>query len=312
MNTTRTVLGIAAGISVAASAAGSGPLNTRIVPADAKAVVHLDLEAAVESHIGRFILENSEKFDLDQLEQVEQQFGLNPIEDIYDVTIYTMGNEDGVLVATVSDRIEQALETVADMLGDDRFRTRSIDGTRVYVIDTEDGTVYAYVEPTGRRRSVVLSKDADLLMFAVALVGGEGESLRDSDSPLAGATPADGAFLFLATMDPDRFGRGRLGSELLREVSLIVAQVGEDDGEAFAEASIDMNSSEDAARAATLGKGLVAAGQFIARNEDKPAAVRDARMKFLSALVFEADDERVGVAFRYNVEDFVRLLENAR
>ncbi len=312
MNTTRRALGIAAGIGVAASAAWSGPLNTRIVPSDAKAVVHLDLEAALESGIGRFILEHPEHFDLSQIEQVEQQLGLNPMEDIYDVTIYTMGNEDGVLVATVSDAIEQALEAVADMLGDDRFRTRSIDGTRVYVIDTEDETVYAYVEPTGRQRTVVLSKDADLLMFAVALVGGEGESLRDSDSPLAGASPADGVFLFLATTDPDRFGRGRLGSKLLGEVSLIIAQAGEDDGEAFAQASINMNSPEGAARAATMGRGLVALGQFIAQNEDKPAAVRDARMKFLSALVFEADDERVRVAFRYNVEDFVRLLENAR
>ena len=83
------VAGGVAGIWLGTSTALAGPINLKHVPADARTVIHVDVEAATGSIIGQFILEHGGELGIEQLDhiiKVEQEMGLDPLEDISDAT----------------------------------------------------------------------------------------------------------------------------------------------------------------------------------------------------------------------------------
>lgn len=304
---------LAAGVVISAGTALAGPLNTRHVPADASTIVHIDIEAAVGSTIGQFIIANGGEMGIEQLseiQKIEEEIGLNPLEDVFDLTIILDGKDIEVIVATTNSTIDDALEAIQKKFGES-FETERVGGHELIAIREGGDPMFVYVESSGKRRTVVAGRDAERVASIVSLTEGDGKSLRGSDSPLAGAKPADGSILFVASLDTDEIGENSPASTILGEASAIFIQGGEDDGEAFAKVSLAIGD-ENANKVAQMAAGLVAMGQLLAQNDGASDEVGDARVELLSAIEFGADDGNVEVSFRYDVEKFLGLLQEVR
>jgi hypothetical protein len=94
-------------VLVAEAAAPAGqttPLDRGWVSARAEWVVHVDAEAWNASTIGRFIMDHAEEFDLDldELEDFEEETGLDPLTDLLGVTAYGWGSGDTEQVVVVA------------------------------------------------------------------------------------------------------------------------------------------------------------------------------------------------------------------
>ena len=310
------VAGGVAGLWLGTSTALAGPINLKHVPADARTVIHVDVEAATGSIIGQFILEHGGELGIKQLEQIkmiEQEIGLNPLEDIFDVTVVFVvedADEIDVFIVTASGAVDDALEAIKEKIGDG-FETERVGGYDVIAIRGGGDPMFLWVESSGRRRTIVAGRDAQRVAEVVSLTKGDGESLADSDSVLADVEAQKGAIVFAATLDASEIAKHSLASKLLSEASAVVVQVGEDDGEAFAQVALGIESDK-VGRFVTMAAGLVAFGQLIAENEDVATDIKSARVELLSAIQFSSYNGNVQVSFRYDVEKFIGLLQEAR
>ena len=69
--------------------ASAGSLKKNWVSAKAQWVAHIDMDAARESSIGKFLIEHRDELDIDC--GAMEEMGINPIEDIYSVTLSGAG-----------------------------------------------------------------------------------------------------------------------------------------------------------------------------------------------------------------------------
>ena len=310
------VTGGVAGIWLGTSTALAGPINLKHVPADARTVIHVDVEAATGSIIGQFILEHGGELGIKQLEQIkmiEQEIGLNPLEDIFDMTVVFVvddADEIDVFIVTASGAVDDALEAIKEKIGDG-IETERVGGYDVIAIRGGGDPMFLWVESSGRRRTIVAGRDAQRVAEVVSLTKGDGESLADSDSALADVEAQSGAIVFAATLDASDIAKHSLVSKLLGETSAVFVQVGEDDGKAFAQVTLGVGTDK-AELVAQMATGLVAGGRLIAGHEDVASEIKDARIELLSAIQFSSDNGNVQVSFRYDVEKFIRLLQEAR
>ena len=296
-----------------AGAAMAGPLNPSHLPAGAAIVIHVDLEAATASRLGQYVLDNGDELDLEPLERVDEigrETGLDPRKDIFDITVMLDEQEEPIIVATTSEAVDDALESARAELGD-RYSTRRLGDHQVSVLGVDDEPVLVYVTSEGARRTVVAGKNADRVSEAIAVIAGDRPSLRDGDSPLAGAKPRKGAIIFVAISDASEIAKTTPASAVFRESLDLRAQLGEAGGRVFALASASV-ADEKAELVAQTATGLVALGTLIATSEDTDQAVRDARVSLLSALKFSATDAGVQMSFDYDADEFIKLLEDAR
>ena len=104
---------------VLTATATASPLKKDRVAADANWLIHVDVERLLNSTIGRFLLEHAEELDidLDDLDKMKREVGVDPRTDLKGVTLYGTGDEpgeDAIIVAVTTDRVDEAIERLLD------------------------------------------------------------------------------------------------------------------------------------------------------------------------------------------------------
>jgi len=299
-----------------ASSAAAGPLERRHVPADCAMLVHVDLEALHDSHIGAFLKEH--RHGIEDLEQLEQEIGLDPFEDVLDVTMYALAggsveHRDGVVViATLTEDLEHVISMLEEHADEVGYRVRERNGRAVHSFKAEGDRAYGVIEEVrdGRHRLVV-SQDSDALNLALDVISGEVESLRDSGSVLAGFRPRAGAIVYAAVADVDALpiNDREIRSRFLAKAEGAYFQLGEDDDETFAMLQVSTHKEEDAILLAQTGQGLVALGALVNSSDDVGEDVRLARARLLNGIRFEAEDNRIRLSLRFDTDDLHDMIE---
>jgi hypothetical protein len=306
-----------AGVVVVASSAAGGPLNRRHVPADCSMLVHVDVEALQSSHIGAFLKEHRAEIN-DDLDDFQRETGLDPFEDVFDITVYVLsgGNlehGDGVVVlATLDNDLQGLIEKLEDHAEELGYRTRERDGRTVHSFKPEGDRVYAMVqEARGGRHQLMLSPDSDALELAADVIDGEGRSLRESDSVLANFRPEDGAIVYasIGNIDALPVDDEEIRSKFLSKAEGAFFQLGEDDDEVFATLQVSTHKEEDAILLSQIGQGLIAAGALVNSADDVDEEVRLSRARLLNGVRFRSDDNRIRLSLRYDVDDLRDIME---
>jgi hypothetical protein len=62
------------------------PLNPGWVAADARWMIHVDVESLKASTVGQFVLAHPEQFDLEDLDDFEEEVGLSLLDDVMSIT----------------------------------------------------------------------------------------------------------------------------------------------------------------------------------------------------------------------------------
>lgn len=286
------------GTSVAALA---GPLDSDLVPASAKWVLHVDVEAVAHSTIGKMLHQG---LDLEEAFAEMKEMGIDPLEDVYSVTAYGWGeiNEHNmVLVVLASESINDVIQAKAHEAGIEG----EVDG---------DWTFYSGAEHGEEHAIGVHADDDDVRIFIAANRQGVEKAARGRDgddrAEVIGRGPRRGAMIFAAARDlagvVPEWGGQMPHSQLVSSTDAILIEIGERDdkirGRLHATCA-DTQTSEDVVE---LLQGTLALGRMMARDNEDLAPLA----QLASALTIESEQSVVKIEIELPTEMLMSAMES--
>jgi hypothetical protein len=258
-------------VAAAASVASAEPLDLGRVPAKAVWMMHADMDAARESTVVKRMVERAMKKH-PQLETMlgmgSKMMGMDPRKDLHDVTVYGLDTDKKNAVMVVhADANREFLEKMVE-------KARDHETTK-----HRDYTLHQWTHKGWKGRAgetvvgaffkddvMVFARSADRVEMALDVLDGKVESV-DGDSPLAGRTRPGSILVGRAVaIDPDT------KCPVLKQGRGYRVAMGENEGESFYRARLEMDSEEAARQAEAVTEGFVALGKL--RFGDEPQVMK--------------------------------------
>ena len=292
--------------------ATAGELNPDHVAAEARWLVHIDVQAAARSTF-RSQLEQliGDEIELDEIEELgafPNIAGLKPWEDIRSLTFYSASPspEDAVALVHTSPAVETALGDLRGMPG---YRSIKATGGTLHAWEDDHEAWFAYVHYVGEDdRLVFFSDDEQRLLASLDVVLGKRPSLADSSDKAIHALPRKGSIVFVAmTMIEGMDGWvPHDASAVVQLVHGFSFDIGERGGNVEANLTIETREPEDATNVGQILQGIVALGSLVG-NE---APGHEPLQRLVQSVSFQTAGNRVSLDFSYPTRDLVDLLHD--
>lgn len=269
--------------------ARGGP-DFRHVDAQAAWVMHVDVQAAMASKMGRMMMDAMPAAQRNAIFGAAEEMGFDLTRDLRHVTLYGATMQDGpdVIITVASPAIENVLAAVQREVPD--YQTTTIDGYECHTF----GPACVSIRPYGGDRIVVATRSTQRLVEALQVMDGKRANLTSIESPARSIETRPGAFMITHLMRMDALPGGDTGpaSIVAQKSDGASIQIGERDDKAFMSMRVVAKSDLEAQDISGFGQGLLALGRM--------AAEDDARLKPLLPILR---------AFRINVDAKVVTLE---
>ncbi len=287
-------------------------LDPSRVPADARWLVHVDLAAALQSELfaGLQELESDLDFNGEDWDEIRNELGIDPREDLHSVTIFgvTDDPEEAVIQIDTTVRAEQALDALKLHL-----QATAINGAgaQLYRWQDPDGgdTMYSHLAKRkgSNDRLLMVSSVQAALAESVRVLRGEAPSMADSGSHSLG-TPRPGAFVFVSASEilSELLAR-EADSHVARFVQAAEVQIGENGGNTFAHIAVKTGNRSEAQQIAQVLQGALALAGLVGQQEPELAAA----LPMLSSIQFKAEGERLTLHFERPTGELLEFLESA-
>ncbi len=268
---TATTILLAAGWAGSAPAY-AGPLKITWVGADAKWIIHVDIEGFTGSTIGSGLLESADDFgiDLGDFDDLKDEIGLDPRTDLMSVTAYGSKEiaEDAVVIAVTNAEADGALArlTASD---DIQSEVIKLEGFDVHLISDGPKQHYIHLRTADRadRRIVVLSERESVMADALRVLEGRAPSQATARMPILAIKPKAGSIVFVAVNEIDLLPEIEPASEVLRLCERFTIDVGEADGTLNGSANLSAGSEQKANDIAAVVRGMLALARLLANGE---------------------------------------------
>lgn len=273
--------------------AAAGPLNPGLVARDATLVVHLDVEAGAGSAVGRFLLQDQAQVRL-ALAEAKAELGLDPSTDLKGLTVYSTREDahEGVVIVVATPAVDALIEGLRT---DERYEQIDEDGLVIHRW-TEQGQVhYATVRRAGAgdQRLVFIARAQEDLRAGLRVADGEAPSMAGPEAP----EPAAGSILFVRALRlPSHLKRDKGASAFLRKVEGMIVDVGERQGELFADVTLTASTTEDADTLVQAARGLLAMGRLMAMHEEGASDLN----RVLDSLRLSIEGKRLTATWRFD------------
>ncbi len=312
----RQIIVLLAVVGLLAFAADAEPFRHQRVPADAKWVMHLDLQAMVHSDVGRQVLEQMRQRGLEEkIEAFKSLYGLNPLTDFRSMTLFGTAYEPQNAVAvvqmgTTTGKLKQMVRLARDyQLHHHRdYEIHSWMETRgphkghrkfcgVWPDDMLDQTLLVIAD---RKQQVADTLDR---------LEGRGNDLSDTDSTVLTNRPSQGCFLFivadeleLATMKDPR-------SLMLQNARTVVVELGEAAERVYAIVTLEAPDAERANKLYQFMQGPLAMVQLAGPG---PNGTMPPISKLAQAVTVELEENTIHAGFDYPSNAFYELLKQMK
>ncbi|HWB19677.1 MAG TPA: hypothetical protein VG711_05200 [Phycisphaerales bacterium] len=317
---TRNVLMSGATIAVTGLMFGTncqaGPLKKGHVAPDSTWVVHVDVEAGLKSQLGQWVQAHEKELDLDldDIDELKQQVGIDLRKDLKDFTAYGIGNphedHDAVIVATTTSAIDDAITALKGQMVD-AFSTVNAGGYSLESVKNDDEELFYYIKPGTQtdERIVVLGHDMERVVKGVALV--EGRAAKAEQSAALSKSPRAGSVLFVsATGLPwfdDEDGDEDAHAKIVQRSKGLVIDCGENSGQVFMEGTMLTATPEDAQDMKAMADGLLALGRMAMREDEDMKSLMD----IARTVKIDVQGNGVRVVFEKPTSEITNLLEQA-
>ncbi len=295
-------------LAIAGHAVRSEPYNPKQVPADAKWVIHLDIDAAQQSTLGKIVrdhLQGDPEFAR-KSKEFETFTGTRLLEDIHAVLLFGRDFEGPKSVLVIHAKLDanllrQNLRTIkpdfaSKFHGDHEVMTWAGDnGVPVFA---------CFHSPT----ATVISQSFDEMTASLDVLDGKSSGLK-ADSLMAGKS-ALGTFLFVASDRlQDLAKRNKDISPITRSADAGAITFGETDRQLFLHGMLVSSSNELAKQTRMALDGLrmfvvMAANDKNKAVDSKTAAIAD----MLRNATVDVKDRMVNVEIKLNVNAILQLL----
>lgn len=250
-----------------AGLAHAGPLDQSIVPAGAPWVIHVDVEAAVASKVGSFVLQNKEAFDLEGLDSLKV-FGIDLSRDLLSVTLFAPGDDesefdDGVVAALTTPAIDGLWNHLKT---EPHAKSMTIEGVEMLSWDDHGERKYGIVTPSAdaKTRLALISAEWENLVAAVKGRGGQ--------PPRSIANPGKGSIIFFETrrLPDDMIEEGDDNTRaIFSRMNSAWVDLGEADARVHFRGQVDFKDPKAAGEMRDVLQGLVSFVRIVAPgNED--------------------------------------------
>ncbi|MDX2132908.1 MAG: hypothetical protein SFY69_12730 [Planctomycetota bacterium] len=160
-------------VAGSAWAALAGPVERSIIDAEARWVVHLDLEAAMRSEPGKVLLELARDGRVPARDRFVREMGFDPFAEGRGLTVYgrSFDEDGGVAILTASAEADRARASMhAAGLGE--HATQAVGSVEVHSWSHDDERLYAAVVPGGRpdERRVLFTGSMDAMRRALRVI----------------------------------------------------------------------------------------------------------------------------------------------
>ena len=280
------------------------PLDERQVAADARWLLHVDLDALRESGASAFLVTQwlQARPIQNHLDGIREAIGLDVTKDLHGITLYgeKLVPDRGAVVARASldpSRVMAFLARQSD------YEKQEIGGHEVLSwVERRGGekhTVFgAMLGPEG----MVFSRDVDDLAAALAVLDGKAASLADSESPLKGPAPVGAVVLVRACGLSE--AQLPLKSPILRLSEILSLAAGEEvDGAAFVEVRLTAASEKHVAEFHDVAVGLVALARLMRDNDEDV-------LRLLDAVAIRTEDRTVVARWSGQWIDVIKAVGN--
>ncbi len=306
------VLGVAGGLAGTAAVALAGPLNKAWVPKDAKWVVHVDVETAMGSTVGKCVVEHQKDLDLEPLNQFNKYTGLDAFKDIKGITLYSQSIEadGGVVVAVGTAKIEECVNRLAAQ-----------DKTMHKVVEKDGRVVYRWsergVEKFGSLRTVgesdrmlIVCGTQPELDLAIAVVEGKTDTAEKIAEGSLAVKPRTGSMVFVAVRGLDESGTGAAtkGPKMLRTAREFNADIGEDSEGMYGDMKLKAATAKDAKTTADYLQGMLAFGKMIVGGDPETKQLSE----MMDSVSFAAHENELTAKFRVKREQLTALVEEVK
>jgi hypothetical protein len=298
------LLPLAAALALATLApqSAASELKREWISPDAQLVLHFDIEGFQRTTIWKLLLEHKDDFEFDELDEIRDEFGIDPFVDLKSITAYSTedDNEDGVALVVATANIENALVRLRK---EKDYSLLMVDGLELHVW-TEDGEEdgVAYIHDIGNgERVVVLSDSQARTIEAARIVRGEAPNHLNAGADRLPITPAFGSFFYLTTASLPGLDDLPPASRIAGLTKNIHVDVGETNGSLNASIAVMTGAPEDAVQASKMIEGFKAIGYFAA--QDLGVA------NLLEAIRVDTRGSEILITFSYNVRNLVEEIK---
>ena len=254
------VLALVLGLSAATQAA---PLDLKQVPAGAKWLVHVDVDAVRESKVVQNAWREGMKLHPEcaqHLQKVHDELGIDLTKDVHGLTFYgtEVGKHTGVLIANVKVDEQKLLEKASHATDHQTTKYGSLDLHSWTDKGHGHGKPHAAAGTIYKPEYLVFSSSLDELKAAVDVLDGKSAAVA-SDSPLAGAVgPGTTVLARSASLAQAELP---CKSPLAKQVESLQLSTGENEGKSFFDLKVLMANPEVVQQSKTIvegGKALAA------------------------------------------------------
>ena len=286
-------------------------LDKRVVSSDARWLVHVDVQAAVGSMLFQLIREHhemQEDFDLDELDEFREEFGLDPFKDVLSVTVWGTGKSEreAVVIVETTAAIDNLLPRLSEV---DHYRPIQVGTYAVHSFGEEDDDeqVFAYLHEArgSARRTVVLAHDREMLVRGIDTLVGHAPNLAQATNPVLRVSPQPGSFVLLAADGISELAHMDPTSQIAKLAQGVVFELGEQNEAVFASLTIQAEDEAKARQITDVLRGVVALASLVTASHDVPPGLAD----LAQALRFESNGTYMNVDFRYNTRQLIEDLK---
>jgi hypothetical protein len=285
--------------------------NRAHVPASARAVAHLDVEALLRSELVNELQKLDPQFalDFDMGEHHPMLKGFKPLQDVRSITVFSsdLGKQRLGALVRVDAKIETLLQIATAF---DPYESFEVDGQPVHSwSEGDDQRVFACVRPISGSsdRLVLVTNDAGLLGSGLAALSSQAASLAGGGQGVLAANAQPGAILFAVSDQPlTQLGEIDANSSVARLVQGAVVQAGEQGGSVFGSVSLITEKPQDALRLSQVLQGFTALAGLVGENAEEAQALQ----RLVSGLSFQANGSQLFVEFRYDLSALMREMQS--
>jgi hypothetical protein len=292
---------------LAASLHPTDELKRERLPADVDFVVHIDVEGFKATQLWKQFSEKSQDlhFDIDELDEVRDELGIDPLTDVRAVTLYKIESEEDPTVVLFSStpKIDEAL---AKHQKEHSYRKIISSGIELHTWGEGDSTddddrMFAYVHPAGDERIVVVASSEQSAVHAARVLRGEDPS-HASAGTLLTLAPAKGSFLYVAATEIPHLNELKPASQVFGLAQGIQVDLGEAGGFLRAHMGVTTASAEDAINISNVINGLVSLAR-LAGNEVGEL------LELLTGIRLNTRGSEVLFDYEFAVDRLVEILE---
>lgn len=298
--------------------AQAGPLNREWVDKNASAVIHFDVEAAMQSTLGKYLLAHRDQIQLGPIDQIRQQTGFDPLTDLKSVTVYTTSDQPNERIRII--RATPALDAaIARMRQPDIMIQAITTGTwSLEAWSTDDWKRFGHVGAGTDESDRVLVFSCSQLATARALEvkAGRAPNLTQLDGGVMATKPPAGSILFVATDNVSSLiGDQNTASPVTKMAQSMVLNIGEQpsasslgDADLCIDVALKTAGFSDAARLADLLRGALALGKQLTHGNPSWSDMNG----LFDAFAFRSEGDSVIASCRWSSMTLVHAFESAK